>query len=38
MLLIGSHVSFNKENQLLGSVVEALSYNSNTYICNINNN
>ena len=32
MLLIGSHVSFNKENQLLGSVVEALSYNSNTYM------
>lgn len=32
MLLIGSHVSFNRENQLLGSVVEALSYNSNTYM------
>ncbi|MBQ4634632.1 MAG: deoxyribonuclease IV [Bacilli bacterium] len=29
-LIIGSHVSFNKNTQLLGSVQEALSYNANT--------
>ena len=29
MLIIGSHVSFNKKEQLLGSVKEALSYNAN---------
>ena len=29
-LLIGSHVSFNKDNQLLGSVLEAISYGANT--------
>ncbi len=29
-LIIGSHVSFNKNEQLEGSVKEALSYNSNT--------
>lgn len=29
MLIIGSHVSFNKNEQLLGSVNEALSYNAN---------
>lgn len=29
MLIIGSHVSFNKNEQLLGSVKEALSYNAN---------
>ena len=29
-LIIGSHVSFNKNEQLEGSVNEALSYNSNT--------
>lgn len=31
MLIIGSHVSFSKE-QLLGSVKEALSYGSNTFM------
>ena len=31
-LIIGSHVSFNKNDQLLGSVKEALSYNSNTFM------
>lgn len=29
-LIIGSHVSFKKDSQLLGSVEEALSYGSNT--------
>ena len=32
MLYIGSHVGFNKNNQLLGSVVEASSYNANTFM------
>ncbi len=32
MLIIGSHVSFKKDTQLLGSVKEALSYNSNTFM------
>ena len=32
MLIIGSHVSFNKKEQLIGSVKEALSYNSNTFM------
>ena len=32
MLIIGSHVSFGKEKQLLGSVEEALSYGSNTFM------
>lgn len=32
MLIIGSHVSFNKNEQLLGSVKEALSYGSNTFM------
>ena len=32
MLIIGSHVSFNKEKQLMGSVDEALSYESNTFM------
>ncbi len=32
MLIIGSHVSFNKTNQLVGSVMEALSYGSNTFM------
>ncbi len=47
MLLIGSHVSFKKDDQLLGSVKEALSYGSNCFMfytgapqntsrCNIN--
>ncbi len=31
-LIIGSHVSFNKNEQLLGSVKEALSYGSNTFM------
>ena len=31
-LIIGSHVSFNKSDQLLGSVKEALSYGSNTFM------
>lgn len=32
MLLIGSHVSFGSKEQLLGSVKEALSYGSNTFM------
>ncbi len=32
MLYIGSHVGFNKSNQLLGSLDEALSYNANTFM------
>lgn len=31
-LVIGSHVSFLKEKQLLGSVLEALSYGANTFM------
>ena len=31
-LLIGSHVSFKKNEQLLGSVKEALSYNANSFM------
>ena len=31
-LIIGSHVGFNKKEQLLGSVKEALSYNSTTFM------
>lgn len=31
-LIIGSHVSFNRDTQLLGSVQEALSYGSNTFM------
>ena len=31
-LLIGSHVSFNKDTQLLGSVKEAISYGSTTFM------
>lgn len=31
-LIIGSHVSFNKKNQLLGSVEEALSYGASTFM------
>ena len=31
-LIIGSHVSFNKDTQLLGSVEEALRYGSNTFM------
>lgn len=32
MLIIGSHVSFNKDTQLLGSVKAALSYGANTFM------
>ncbi len=32
MLLIGSHVSFKKDSELLGSLNEALSYGSNTFM------
>lgn len=32
MLYIGSHVGFNKETQLLGSLDEALSYGANTFM------
>lgn len=32
MLLIGSHVSFNKNTQVLGSLEEALSYGSTTFM------
>ena len=32
MLYIGSHVGFNKSSQLLGSLDEALSYGSNTFM------
>ncbi len=32
MLYIGSHVGFNKATQLLGSVLEASSYNANTFM------
>ena len=31
-LIIGSHVSFNSDTQLLGSVKEALSYGSNAFM------
>ena len=31
-LLIGSHVSFNKKDQLLASVQEAISYGANTFM------
>lgn len=32
MLLLGSHVSFRKDDQLLGSLKEALSYGANTFM------
>ena len=32
MLIIGSHVGFTKNKQLLGSLEEALSYNANTFM------
>ena len=32
MLIIGSHVGFNKNTQLLGSLEEALSYQANTFM------
>lgn len=31
-LIIGSHVKFNNSKQLLGSVIEAVSYNANTFM------
>jgi len=31
-LLIGSHVTFNKKDQLIASVKEAISYNANTFM------
>ena len=31
-LIIGSHVSFKKDSQMLGSVQEALSYDANTFM------
>lgn len=31
-LIIGSHVSFKKDNQLFGSVMEALEYGANTFM------
>jgi deoxyribonuclease-4 len=31
-LIIGSHVSFTKNEQLYGSVKEAISYGSNTFM------
>ena len=32
MLIIGSHVSFNSSDQLVGSLNQALSYNANTFM------
>ena len=32
MLIIGSHVSFNRDTQLLGSLKEALGYGENTFM------
>ena len=32
MLIIGSHVGFNKNTQLMGSLEEALSYGANTFM------
>ena len=31
-LIIGSHVSFNKDTQMIGSINEALSYKANTFM------
>ena len=31
-MIIGSHVSFNKKDQLLGSVMECISYGANTFM------
>lgn len=31
-MIIGSHVSFTKEEQIIGSIREALSYNANTFM------
>ena len=32
MLIIGSHVGFKKDTQILGSLIEALSYGANTFM------
>ena len=32
MLIIGSHVGFTKDKQLLGSLEEALGYGANTFM------
>ena len=32
MLLIGSHVKFKKDTQILGSLKEALSYGATTFM------
>ena len=32
MLILGSHVGFKKDEQLLGSLKEALSYGANTFM------
>ena len=32
MLIIGSHVGFKKDTQILGSLKEALSYGANTFM------
>ena len=32
MLIIGSHVGFKKDSQLLGSLNEALGYGANTFM------
>ena len=32
MLILGSHVNFNKDDQLLGSTKQALSYGANTFM------
>ena len=32
MLIIGSHVSFKKDSQLVGSVKETLSYGANAFM------
>ena len=31
-LIIGSHVSFKKDDQIIGSIKEALSYGANTFM------
>ncbi len=31
-LIIGSHVGFSSSNQLIGSVMEAISYGANTFM------
>ena len=31
-MIIGSHVGFNKETQIIGSIKEALSYGANAFM------